>query len=90
MTTLTIELPQEVLSLLGSEEEARREAKVAVVLDLVRQGKVSRSKAAELLDLSLWDLPSLLARYRIPWFDSTAEALEADLQALRRGQRATE
>ena len=90
MTTLTIELPQEVLSLLGSEEEARREAKVAVVLDLVREGKVSRSKAAELLDLSLWDLPSLLARYRIPWFDSAPEALEADLQALRRGQRATE
>ena len=48
MKTLTIELPPELLKLLGSEEEAKREAKVALVLDLVRRGKVSRTKAAEL------------------------------------------
>ena len=81
--TVTIELPAEVVRLLGTEEEAKQEAKIAVVLDLVRKGKISREKAAELLQLSLWDLPSLLARYRIPWFDYSQEELAKDLQSLR-------
>jgi predicted HTH domain antitoxin len=81
--TVTIELPAEVMRLLGTEEEAKQEAKIAVVLELVRKGKISREKAAELLQLSLWDLPSLLARYRIPWFDYSQEELAKDLQSLR-------
>jgi predicted HTH domain antitoxin len=81
--TVTIEIPTELAQLLGSEEEAKREAKIALVLDLVRRGKISRAKAAELLQLSLWELPSLLARYRIPWFDYSKEQLESDLQSLR-------
>jgi predicted HTH domain antitoxin len=83
MNTLTIELPPELLKLLGSEEEAKREAKVALVLDLVRRGKVSRTKAAELLGLSLAELPALLAQYRIPWFDYSPEDLQKDLNRLR-------
>jgi predicted HTH domain antitoxin len=81
--TLTIEIPAELARLLGSEEEAKREAKTALVLDLVRKGKISRAKAAELLQLPLWELPALLARYRIPWFDYSKEELENDLQSLR-------
>lgn len=81
--TVTIEIPAELARLLGSEEEAKREAKIALVLDLVRKGKISRAKAAELLQLSLWELPSLLAQYRIPWFDYSKEELESDLQSLR-------
>ncbi len=82
MKHVTIELPPELLELLGSEEEARREAKVALVLDLVRRDKLSRAKAAELLEISLWDFPALLAQYRIPWFDYSAEDLQRDLQTL--------
>ena len=44
MKGFTIELPGELLEILGSEDEARRDAKVAVV--------------PELLDLTLWDLPA--------------------------------
>jgi predicted HTH domain antitoxin len=73
MKPVTIDLPPEFLEVLGSEEEAKREAKVAVILDLVRRGKISRAKAAELLQVSLWDLPALLAQYRIPWFDYSPE-----------------
>lgn len=90
MKAVTIELPPEVLQLLGSEEEARREAKVALVLDLVRRGRISRAKAAELLQMSLWDLPALLAQYRIPWFDYSPEDLRRDLAALRSGKDTTE
>lgn len=83
MTSVTIEIPPEVLQLLGSEEDAKRETKVALVLDLVRRGKVSRAKAAEWLGLSLSQLPSLLAQYRIPWFDYSANDLRQDLRHLR-------
>lgn len=83
MGTVSIDLPAELLELLGSEEEAKRGAKVALVLDLVRRGKLSRAKAAELLQMPLWDLPELLAQYRIPWFDYSQEDLRRDLDTLR-------
>jgi predicted HTH domain antitoxin len=87
MKGFTIELPGELLEILGSEDEARRDAKVAVVLDLVRRGRISRARAAELLDLTLWDLPALLAQYRIPWFDYAPDDLERDVAALRDAER---
>lgn len=83
MKSFTVELPPELLELLGSEEEARRDARIAVVLDLVRRGRISRAKAAELLGLMLWDLPGLLAEYRIPWFEYSAEDADRDRAALR-------
>jgi len=83
MKAVTIEVPPELLEVLGSEEEAKQKAKIALILDLVRRGKVSRTKAAELLQISLWELPDLLAQYRIPWFDYSADDLQRDLQALR-------
>jgi predicted HTH domain antitoxin len=83
MKGFTVELPGELLEILGSEDEARRDAKVAVVFDLVRRGRISRAKAAELLDLTLSDLPVLLSKYRMPWFDYTPEDLERDLATLR-------
>lgn len=83
MKAVTIELPQELLDLLASEEEVKREAKLALVLDLVRRGLLSRPKAAELLTMPLQELPTVLARYRIPWFDYSPEDLARDLQTLR-------
>jgi len=85
MKSVTIELPAELVELLRSEEEAKREAKLALVLDLVRRGRVSRAKAAELLGISLQDFPSLLTEYRIPWFHYSSEDLRRDLDALRQG-----
>ena len=87
MKGFTVELPGELLEILGSEDDARRDAKVAVVLDLVRRGRISRAKAAELLDLTLWDLPALLSQYRIPWFDYTPDDVERDVTALREAER---
>lgn len=83
MKTLKLEVPDEVVKLLGSVDAATKEAKEALVLDLVRRDKISRSKAAELLKLNLWDLPGLLALYKLPWFDYTKEELEADLKNLQ-------
>lgn len=86
MRIIEIAIPDEMINLLGSEEQASKEAKEALVLDLVRRGKVSRAKAAELMGISLWDLPELLHKYRIPWFDYTQEDLQKDLDAIKESE----
>lgn len=84
MKPVTIELPAELVALFGSEDGARRGATQAVVFDLVRQGKISRAKAAEILGIALADLPAVLAQYRIPWFDCSEADLDTDLRTLDR------
>ena len=81
--TITIEIPDELMKLLGSEEEIGKEAKQALVMNLVRRGEISRGKAAELLGISVWDMPELFLKYEIPWFNYSPEQLEQDLAALR-------
>jgi len=82
-----MEVSDELMNLIGSEEEIGKEANHALVMDLVRKGKISRSKAAELLGISLWDLPELLSRYEIPWFTYSKEQMEADMAALLKYER---
>jgi predicted HTH domain antitoxin len=84
MRTIQIEFPEELLDLIGSEQKLQEEAKEALVFNLVRKGVISRSKAAELLGIGLWDLPQLLARYDIPWFHYRRQDVEADLELLKR------
>lgn len=79
---LTIDIPTELLEVLGTEDEARQEAKTALILNLVRRGKVSRARAAEFLQIPLADFPAFLAQYQIPWFDYSAETFRDDLQTL--------
>lgn len=82
MKILQIEVPDEIIDLLGSEE-AKSEARVALVLDLVRKGTISKAKAAEILGMNLWELPSLLSKYQIPWFEYDKDELENDLKLLQ-------
>ena len=83
MKSIEILVPEEIVNLLGSEDAVRQEAREAFIFDLVRRGKVSKGKAAELLGISLWDLPDLIAQYQMPWFNYSQEELERDLETLR-------
>ncbi len=83
MKTIKFDVPDEIVKLTGSVDAAQKEAKEALVLDLVRRGKISRGKAAELLGLNLWELPGLLAQYRLPWFEYTDQELDIDLKKLQ-------
>ena len=75
--TITIEVSDQLLELLGPEDEIGKEAKRSLVLSLIARGKISKGKAAELLGISLWDMPELLSEYRISWFHYTREHSEA-------------
>lgn len=85
--TITMEVSDELMDLLGSEEEIVKEANQALVMNLVRKGRISKSKAAELLGISLWDLPELLSSYEMPWFTYSKEQMEADMAALRKYEK---
>lgn len=80
---ISIDIPDELLELLGSEDELAKEVKQSLVLNLVRSGRISRAKAAELLEINVWDLPEFLSKYRIPWFDYSEEQMEEDMATLR-------
>lgn len=55
-------LPEELLQIAGGEKEARQE----LVLSLLRRGKISRGKAAELLGVSMWEMLDLMYEAGIP------------------------
>jgi predicted HTH domain antitoxin len=71
----------------SGSEAAKKEAQEAFILDLVRRSKISKGKAAELLGISLWNLPDLVAQYQLPWFSYPPEELEKDLETLHKHQK---
>jgi predicted HTH domain antitoxin len=68
MKIIEIAVPEEIVNVFGSEDATRKAAQKAFILGLVQRGIISKGKAAELLGISLWDLPELVAQYQIPWF----------------------
>ncbi len=87
MTTVTVELPDALVELLGSAESLAVQARRALVLDLLRQGQVSQGKAARLLGLTRYDILDLMVQYEIPSGPLTAEELERDIENARRYAR---
>ena len=79
--SIPVEIPNE---LMVSEDESAKEAKQSLVLDLVRKGRISRSKAADLLGIDLREMPAFLSEYKIPWFDYSKKQMEQDMMTLRR------
>ena len=84
MTTVTVELPDALVELLGSAESLAVQARRALVLDLLRQGQVSQGKAARLLGLTRYDILDLMAEYEIPSGPLTAEETREEIEAVRR------
>lgn len=81
---LSVEVPDELVALLGTPEAAAARAKEALVLDLLREARISQGKAARLLGISRWDVLRLMARHRIPSGPETPEELRQELEAAER------
>jgi predicted HTH domain antitoxin len=82
--TTPVDLPTELVDLLGSPEAAAVKAREALVLDLLRRSAISQGRAAALLGLTRWDVLDLMARYEIESGPETAEELRAELDDVRR------
>lgn len=76
---INITLPEEILVDLDKEDLSAK-AKEALVMELLREHKISQGKAAELLEIPREDLFPLMTKYRVSVVDMTPEELEEELR----------
>ena len=82
---LEITLPPEVAALLGETDEQRgQRARQALLLHLLREGRITQSQAAELLGITIHDVIDLMARYDIPSGPRSIGELLHEVEAVER------
>lgn len=84
---VVVELPEEVVSLLGSQVAAAAEARRAIVLELLRDARISQGRAAELLGLTRGQMLDLMVERRILSGPETVAEMEEEIASLRRYAR---
>jgi predicted HTH domain antitoxin len=82
--TLSLEVAEELVELLGSPEAAAAKAKQALVLELLREARVSQGRAARLLGISRWEILGLMAQHDIKSGAESAEEMRQDIEVARR------
>lgn len=82
--TLTLEMPEEIVALLGSSEGAAAKARAALVIELLREARIGQGMAAELLRLTRGEILDLIVERHIPPGPETAEEASRELEDLRR------
>jgi hypothetical protein len=82
-----VTLPDELLVELGwPEAEVSDRVKEALVMELVRLGRLSESQAADILALNRWKLLEVMARHEIPAVRMNPDELKQELKKeIRRG-----
>jgi len=82
-TSVTIELPDRLVEIVGSPEGTADLARQALVLALLRGGTLSHGQAAEMLGLSLWDSLPMAAEAGVRMGPQTPEELREEVESLR-------
>jgi predicted HTH domain antitoxin len=82
MRTLTVELPERAVQLLGkTPQDATRHLAELAYVELFRRGAVSSGLAAERLGISKDDFRELLSTHDVPYIDMTEEELRQEVEA---------
>ncbi len=55
------------------------EWKKKTALELLRNGKVTFAKAAEIADISLWEFADLVKQYKVEWIRYNSEDIESEM-----------
>src|SRR5687767_10218998 len=87
--TITLELPEELVGLLGPPDAIAGRVRESLVLDLLRDAQITQGEAALLLGVTRYDILDLMARYAIPSGPETAEEMRQDIENARRFARST-
>jgi len=78
---LTVELPKEVVVLTGREEKDLPHAlKQLLAVELVRQGALTYSKAAELLEIGQAEFIAFLAEHKVSIFQFSPDELRREVE----------
>ena len=84
MTTVTVELPEDVFSALRrSPEEFGREMRLAAAIHWYGRGEVSQEKAARIAGLDRVEFVAAVARERVAVFQVDFASLKAELDRAR-------
>ena len=62
-------------------------ARESLIVELLREGRLSQGQVARLLGITRWDVLMLMARLGIPSGPETAEEMRRDIEAARRAVR---
>ncbi|GAB4294979.1 MAG: UPF0175 family protein [Oscillatoriaceae cyanobacterium] len=80
MSTVSIEIPEEVLiSLKQTQETIAREMQILAAVKLFELGKLSSGRAAQLAGMPRVQFLLLLGQYQVSPFSLTTEELERDV-----------
>ena len=83
MSTVTLEIPAEFARSFGAtDEEAARNARIELAIEMYREGKWSTRRAAEFAGLNRWQFMDILMARKIP-FPYTLEMVEQDFAYAR-------
>ncbi|MDA2935101.1 UPF0175 family protein, partial [Acidobacteria bacterium AH-259-D05] len=74
-----LELPEEVVAALQDEDVAAK-VREALVMELLREHRISQGKAAEILEITRSELFTLMAKYQVPVVDLSPEELRSELE----------
>lgn len=83
VSSVTVELPDELIQLIGSVDLTAERIREALVLDFLRAAALSQGQAARILGISRWDMLDLMARYRIPSGAQSAEEVRREVEGAR-------
>ncbi|MBI4791032.1 MAG: UPF0175 family protein [Chloroflexi bacterium] len=84
MSTVTIELEQELLDLFHDVGRPEDKLKEYLVLELYRRREISSGKAAELLAMERFEFIRFASRGGIAYFDLDQRELKDEIEAVRR------
>ena len=76
---LVLEFPEGIQEKGLQDDDVLLKAKEAAVMELLRKGKISQGKAAELLEITRYELFDVMAKYDIPVIEMTEEELKREL-----------
>jgi len=79
LKAIKIELPEEITRLF-EEKELESSLKRWAVLELVKEGKLSSGKGAEILGMTRWEFMELMSSYDIPMANFTREELRRQVK----------
>jgi predicted HTH domain antitoxin len=79
LKTISIEFPDEIAELF-EEKDIENSLKKLAILQLVREGKISSGKAAEILKMTRWDFMDLMSLYDIPNANFSEEELDRQMK----------
>ena len=77
--TVELDLPDEVVEALAGED-MNAKFREALVMNLVREHRVSQGKAAEILGISREDLFPLMSKHQVPVIDLPLDELPSELE----------